>query len=95
MTKAHIKTVLVEVLREVQEISGRACPTLGDTSRPIGDLEGFDSLAGVETTVLLEERLGRDLGVESLFVSATGTRALKLTEIVDVIAERCGEGVAA
>ncbi len=95
MTKSHIKTVLVAVLQEIQETSGRSCAALSDGTSPIGDLEGFDSLSGVEATMFVEQRLGRPLGIESVFVSPTKSRALRIDEIVEDIASRIASGEAA
>lgn len=87
MDKAKIKEALVAVLQEVQAAGGHACPTLYDTTTPIGDLEGFDSLLAVEATVLLESKLGCKLADGTPFISPDGKKALKLSEIGERIAE--------
>lgn len=77
----QIGAKVLEVLREVQELSGRTWTDLGSRSKPIGDLDGFDSLTAIEVTVLLEEQLGCRLDKNNLFVSEDGTRALTLKEV--------------
>lgn len=82
MSVAEIQSIVLQVLQEVQELSGRSWTALAPNGKPIGDLDGFDSLCGVEATVLVEERLGcRDLGVDSVFVSDDGRRSLTVNEI--------------
>jgi acyl carrier protein len=82
MTIERIQSVVLEVLQEVQTLCGRSWTRLEPTDKPIGSLDGFDSLAAVEATVIVEEKLGcRDLGVETIFVSEDGKRALSINEI--------------
>ncbi|MBK8977070.1 MAG: acyl carrier protein [Planctomycetes bacterium] len=83
----QIETKVLAVLREVQELSGRTWADLGPHSKPIGDLDGFDSLIAIEVTVLLEEKLGCSLDKNNLFVSEDGTRALSLKEVTNRISE--------
>jgi acyl carrier protein len=78
-----VRAALVAVLRQVQETSGRPCPAIVDTTKPIGDLPGFDSLLAVEATVLLEQKLGCTLANGTPFISESGTRALRINAIVE------------
>src|SRR5687767_2568066 len=81
MSLDQIQKAVLEVLREVQEISGRPWKALPATARPIGDLEGFDSLCSVEATVMVEEKLGcGELKAHSFFVSEDGALALSVQE---------------
>ncbi|WP_437914814.1 acyl carrier protein [Sorangium sp. So ce302] len=86
-TTQHVKEALIKVLVDVQQISGCKCPTLDESTRPIGDLEGFDSLRGLEVTVRIEAALGCSLGTENIFVSDSKKRAVRLKEVVDRIAK--------
>jgi acyl carrier protein len=86
MDKTTIKKALAAVIEEVQTAGGHACPSLDDTTKPIGELEGFDSLLAVEATVLLEGKLGCKLADGTPFISADGKKALKLSEIAERIA---------
>ena len=88
MNKAEIAALVVAVLKEVQETSGREWTKLEGDAAPIGALDGFDSLSGMEATTLIEQKLkdltGLDsLGDESLFV--TNDKALTLDEVCDKI----------
>lgn len=88
MTKIEVRAALERVLRQVQSASGRAFTGIDDASKPIGDLEGFDSLTGLEATQLLEKEVGRQIEDATLFVVASGRkRALTVLEIVERIYE--------
>jgi len=73
--------VVLDVLHEVQKISAREWSDLGAEAKPIGGLDGFDSLSAVEATVMIEEKLGCKFELDSVFVSEDGKRALTLKEI--------------
>ena len=76
---------MVEVLKEVQALSGRAWKDLVDGSKVVGELEGFDSIAGIEATSMVEQRLisaglASKVSAETIFVD--DRRALTLSEVV-------------
>jgi acyl carrier protein len=81
MTEEEVRAVVLDVLQEVQNVSGREWNGLGLEAKPIGSLDGFDSLSAVEATVMMEEKLGCKLEIQSVFVSEDGKRALTLKEI--------------
>src|ERR1017187_6597355 len=85
LTVSEMETQLREVLAIVQELSGHESQEITGTTKPIGDLAGFDSLTGVESTTMLAERLGCTLGLKrgtvNVFVSPDGCRALTVAEI--------------
>ena len=87
MSIDEIQHVVIGVLRDVQTLSGRACTKLGPATKPIGDLDGFESLNGVEATVMLESELGHQLGVESVFVTEDGRRAHTVVEVARQISK--------
>jgi acyl carrier protein len=76
-----VQSTVLDVLREVQKLSGREWSDLAPETKPIGSLDGFDSLSAVEATVMIEEKLGCKLDIDSVFVSDDGRRALTLKEI--------------
>lgn len=88
MTREEAAAVLLDVLREAQDLSGHAWTDIGMEAKPIGALEGFDSLNGVEATVMIEQRLGCTLDVESIFVSEDGRKALTVREIAERLRKR-------
>lgn len=88
MSSDEIRALVLDVLREIQVLSGRAWDGLKPDATPIGDLDGFDSLTGVEATVMIEEKLGsRDLDLESLFVSDDGKHALTVQEVAERVSK--------
>lgn len=88
MSLDDIQVIVLDVLREVQVLSGREWVELDPDAEPIGHLDGFDSLCAVEATVMVEERLGYgDLKVDTVFVSEDGERALTVKETAQRIAK--------
>ena len=67
---------------QVQQASGRSIEGIGPDTHPFKDVEGFDSLSGVEATVLLSDSVGWDLP-DSVFVPEQGSRALSVNEVAD------------
>ena len=89
-TSLHeVEQQLRDVLALVQELSGHETQDITAATKPIGDLAGFDSLTGAETTTLLAERLGCPIGLKrgraNIFVSDDGCRSLSVTEIAQRI----------
>jgi acyl carrier protein len=82
MEKNKIRDLVVEVVVEIQRQSGRPSAEMNDNIRPIGDLDGFDSLNAEEATAMLCERLGVEIN-ENIFVAVEDPRALRVREVVD------------
>ena len=61
MDRQELVTKVVQTVAHVQEVSGRPSAGIGASTRPVSGVEGFDSLSGVEATVMLSESLGVDL----------------------------------
>ena len=91
MDKQEIVTKVVQTVAQVQEVSGRSSAGIGASTRPVGGLEGFDSLSSVEATVMLSESLGVDLPEDyNPFISNDGKRALSVSEIADNLSTYVG-----
>ena len=91
MEKQDIVTKVVQTVAQVQEMSGRSSADIGASTRPVGGVEGFDSLSGVEATVMLSESLGVDLPEDyNPFISNDGKRALSVGEIADNLSTLIG-----
>lgn len=85
MTPDEMREILLQVLFEIQEKSGRSVPAeIHDGTRPIGDFEGFDSLNAVETTSLLTEYLGYTFPA-NLLLGPTPARQFTIEEMVSQI----------
>jgi acyl carrier protein len=89
MNRPEVEEALRRVLADIQTQSGRPVPDWTIRLRPIGDIDGFDSLNAEEAVVELEEALGVSL-VENCFISDDGRRALRLNEVVDRLCAVCG-----
>ena len=91
MDKQEIVTKVVQTVSHVQEVSGRSSAGIGASTRPVGGVEGFDSLSGVEATVMLSESLGVNLPEDyNPFISNDGKRALSVGEIADNLSTYIG-----
>ncbi len=89
MDWARLRELVASSLREVQELSGRAWVDLDDDSKVVNVLDGFDSIAAIEATTLIEQRiidqrLGARISVETLFVA--DRRSLTMREVVELLA---------
>jgi acyl carrier protein len=85
MNRALVHQAVTEVLSQIQHRLSGSAREIRDEERVIGAIGRFDSLCGLEATVMLEVRLGVTLST-NVFVNDEGTRALKLAEVVDRIA---------
>lgn len=91
-----VERELIVAIRECMEAGGKECPELTSETVPFKDLQGFDSLCGIEVAVDLESKLAQPLG-EDLFVAGSGksARPRNIREIADVImkhGKRMGKG---
>jgi len=78
---------IVKAIAQIQENSGRELPKkISGRMKPIGDFEGFDSLNGLELSVVLTIEFGVKPR-ENLCISEDGCRALTVNEMV---ARVCG-----
>ena len=92
MDRQDIVTKVVQTVAQVQEVSGRSSAGIGLSTRPVGGVNGFDSLSRVEATVMLSESLGVDLPDDyNPFISNDGKRALSVGEIADNLSAYVGE----
>ena len=96
MEKQDIATAVIKTVVQVQELSGRASDRIGALTRPLGDVEGFDSLSSLEATVMLSESLGVTLPDNyNPFISKDGNKALSVSEIADSLRTHIGSEVLA
>ena len=80
----EIREILIQILTDVQVMSGHKVPDLTQDVRPWNDLEDFDSQIAEECATMLERRLGRSIDTNP-FVSEDGRRAFKISEIVECL----------
>ena len=95
MDKIEIISKVVDTVIQVQEVSGRAGVEVSGSTRPVGGIEGFDSLNGLEATIMLSASLGIDIPEAcNPFVSKDGSRATTVSEIADDLSSYAKTGVA-
>lgn len=68
MTQEDIETMLIRIVRNIQELSGREQVHVTPETRPVLDMPGFDSLNGVEVTVDVLDELKIDVGFNNVLV---------------------------
>ena len=85
MDKREVMDKVAEAVRQVQETSRRTISEVGpNTTCPLIDVEGFDSLSSVEATVILSESLGVGVNLpDSVFLPEEGDRNLSISEIAN------------
>jgi hypothetical protein len=67
-------------------------PAITENTVPLDQLEGFDSLSGVEAAVLLSETIGTEIDRLPLVAPATG-KSLTLREIVGALITEYGSKI--
>ena len=86
MDRDEIVRHIILAVTQVQETSGRSVDGISRNTRPLKDLQDFDSLCGVEATVLLSGAVGSELP-DSVFVPQEGSRLLTVDEIADRVVD--------
>jgi hypothetical protein len=83
MTRSEVRDALVQAIREALEQNGEQAPEVSEETRPLRDLEGFDSLVCLEVEVILTKRLQHS--VEGIFRLDDGKKAksLRVRQLVD------------
>ena len=80
MNQTEIEQMLIDVVCQLQELSGREkVPVTADT-KPVLDMPGFDSLNGVEATVEVLDRLKLDLDFNNVFIDEDKKKALTIRQ---------------
>ncbi len=82
MNKKQICDLVVETLEFIQEISGEEKVSINEDTRPIGQLPGFDSIRGVEFSMMISEHIPMDKIIR-LCVSEDGKKAISIRKIVE------------
>ena len=88
MNQGDIEQIIVEALRELQIGSGDNERVIDPVVIPLSQLGFFDSLLAIETTLLLEERLGFSCGEDSVFKDRQTSEPLTISEIASRLALR-------
>ena len=93
MDKSTIREKLIAVLLHIQQAQKYPAPVLTGATRPMEDLQGFDSPLAVSATSRLAAALGIEIPAgRNIFREKGGTRALTIDEIVEVVLELASTG---
>lgn len=82
LTSKEVRSALFGAIKELQEKSGDPVPEITNDTRPVEDIEGFDSLRCLEVEVLMCEQLGVELN-DIPFRRPGRAEGLRISEIVD------------
>ncbi len=94
MNRSDVMGRVIQAVTQIQEDSGRPVGVIDAGTRPIGDTDGFDSLSGIEATVILSAWLNHDFPDDGLFVAENGYRALSISEITENLCKTMGVEIA-
>ena len=88
MDQVKIKSSLIKVLKTIQEASGLSCPDLKGSTKPVGDLEKFDSKVWPVAIGMLASELDITIPLELNIFQKKGTNiSLSIDEIVKCLNE--------
>ena len=88
MQKTDVVRKVAETVETVQKVSGRTVHDITADTYIYTDIDGFDSLNGVEATVILSEGLGDAELADDLFLPEKGDRDISVGEIADRICDQ-------
>jgi hypothetical protein len=88
MTKTEIEQIIIETLRELQSGTGDTESEISTLVVPLKELGFFDSLLAIETTLVLEERLGCCFDDDSIFKDKQTAEPLAISEIAGRLAQK-------
>ena len=81
MSELEIQEIIVATLRGLQTGLGNDSTEITLAIKPLSDLKFFDSLLGIETTLILEEKLGLSCDVDTVFKDKNTGAPLAIGEI--------------
>ena len=82
MSELEVQSVIITTLKELQEGLGTEPSEITQRStKPLLDLKFFDSLLGIETTLVLEERLGISCAADTIFKDKGTGEPLAISQI--------------
>lgn len=89
-TKQDVHAIVLEELVRFQLAIGCEPPEITDETRPIGDLEKFDSQVAEDTTATILGRLGASAETKCPFTMREDGDYLRLAKIVDCFWQAAG-----
>lgn len=93
--RGMLTSILLDSIADTQKNSGREVQPMTEETVPLLDLDGFDSLNGVEVEVLLSIKVGIEIEKVPFRVGKKGSKELKVKEIVSALARKYGHRLSA
>lgn len=81
MSELEVQSVIIATLKELQEGLGTDPSEITQSTKPLLDLDFFDSLLGIETTLVLEERIGVSCAADTIFKDKGTGEPLAIAQI--------------
>jgi acyl carrier protein len=81
MSELEVQGVIIATLKELQAGLGTEPSVITQGTNPLLDLDFFDSLLGIETTLVLEERLGISCKADTIFKHKVTGEPLAIAQI--------------
>ncbi len=86
MSGNDVERAIVEVLTEIQTMSGADCPVIDSRTCPLRDLPQFDSQLALLATVEIGARLGCEIPEDvNVFIDEETNRPRRISEIRDEV----------
>ncbi|OAO03836.1 hypothetical protein A8B75_09810 [Sphingomonadales bacterium EhC05] len=86
MNANDVKNKLIEVLQEVQALSGEDCPDLDGDTKPTEELREFTSKIFPTATGLLGEAIGEDIPCEeNIFIDDETRQPLTINQTAELV----------
>jgi acyl carrier protein len=91
LVKTDVAVAVASAIQQILESGGKKPADLTGSTRPLTDVDGFDSLTAIECSFLVADALGCELQHEiEYFKDQEGTSAATLDEAVDRICAEIG-----
>lgn len=90
MNRDDVRSIVIAELVEVQKAIGCPVPTITDSTRPIGDLEKFDSPVAEDTTASILAKIGAPAETKCPFTMREDGQYLTLGRVVDHFCRAAG-----
>ena len=81
MSELEIQGVIIVTLEGLQAGMGTEPSEISSETKPLLDLDFFDSLLGIETTLVLQERLGISCKADTIFKDRATGEPLAIAQI--------------
>jgi acyl carrier protein len=91
MTSAEIEKIIIETLTTLQAGCGEPAQSISSATKPLDELEFFDSLLAIETTLALEQSLKCKCPNDNAFFDKDSEKMLTIAEIAARLAKLQGK----